>query len=230
MRVDVKDITRIKPGAGYVLVEVPYLVKDEKDNGLNLVATETVGDYVVRSGVVVAYSEETEVPGTNMMFQAPVQVKVGEKVWWIPNASQHIATSDDHGHKVIRAGERTFVLIPHKRLVMKLHGGEYVGLNDYVITEPVELTDKAFDMSAVENKGQFHRVVAAPACPVYYEPSSHSQDFSVPLVPGSTILLRVPRMSFIEHEHNKELPGRWCAFQSRYVLAHDTTQVSTAAR
>lgn len=229
MKVEVRDISRITPGAGYVLVEVPYLVKTEVDESLNLHATESVGDWVVRSGVVVSFSKETEIPNSNMMFQSSVQVSVGDKVWWIPNASQHIATSEDNGEKVVRCDNRVFLLIPHKRIVMKLRAGEFVGVNDYVITEPVERASEFFDLSMVTNNGQLHRVIAAPECPVIYEPTSHARDTSIEVVAGSTVLLRVPRVSYIEHEFNRELPGRWCAFQSRYILAHDTSQISSAA-
>jgi plastocyanin len=225
MHVELKNITGARPGLGYVIVEVPYLVKDEKEDSLHLVATETIGDYTVRSGVVVSYSEETEVPGMNMMFDAPVEVSVGDKVWWIANASQHIASSGDNWHKVIRSEGRTFLLIPHKRLVMKLEAGEFVGLNDHVITEPVELTHEFLDMGEVENKGQTHRIIATPRPGVVYHPTAYSVEYPIAVSKGMNVILRVPRTGYIEHEFDQTLPGRWCAFQSKYILGGEHAQI-----
>lgn len=204
---------------GYVIIEVPYLVKDSKD-GLDMQhnSSITIGDWTVRSGVVYSVHENTDNPDMNMLFDSPLQVAPGNKVWWHPNAVQQLANDPYQGYRIMTHGGRLFVSIPYKFLIMKLAGGEYVGLNDYVITEPLKRTSDVFDVDFLSVDGFRHRVVAAPLEGVTYKSLDGKEETPVRVKPGMEVVLRQPRKMFIEHEGDYSLPGRWCAFQSRYIL------------
>ena len=109
----------IKPAIGYVIVEVPYLTKDSKDNfDLQLLSDIAIGDYTVRSGIVYSCGT-TDVPHFNFSHESPLQVEKGDRVWWMPNAVQQIANSRDEQYRVLKHGNRLFLSIPYKMLVMR---------------------------------------------------------------------------------------------------------------
>lgn len=200
----------IKPAMGYVIVEVPYLVKESRDGmEMTLLADTSIGDFTVRSGVVFACGT-TENPGSNFTWTTPLHVKTGNKVWWVPNASQQLANTRDEQYRIMRYKDRYFLSLPYKMLVMKLEGGNYYGLNDYVVSEVVD--------SDIAAKGMVHRIVA-PALPGI-EYMAELDERPVPVEVGMTVLLRQPRQMYLEHLHDMELGGRWTVFQSRQILAH----------
>lgn len=208
--------SQIKPAIGYVIIEVPYLTRESK-NGmeLSLLADVSIGDFTVRSGTVLACGT-TDIPDFNFLWDSPLQIKEGDKVWWLPNASQQLATSDEEHHRVLRYKDRWFLSLPYKMLVMKLQGGEYVGLNDYVISELVK------DHSDMENEakesGLIHRIVA-PALPgIVYKEMKGERELPVEVSAGMVVSLRRPRRQYLESEQDMELPGRWCVFQSFNIL------------
>jgi len=208
--------SQIKPAVGYVIVEVPYLTKEQKDGmSITLLADTSIGDYTVRSGVIVS-SGSTDVPGSNFMWSTPRHVKTGDKVWWVPNATQQLANTKEEQYRVMKHGERYFLSLPYKMLVMKLDGGEYVGLNDYVVSEIVDSPGVAY--------GQFHRVVGRPLPGIVYDASLEEEPVSVNY--GDEVLLRQPRKMFLEHLNDAELPGPWTVFQSRQILAKMSIQPS----
>lgn len=198
----------LKPALGYVIVEVPYLTKDQRD-GMNILplADISIGDYTVRSGVIVSTSS-TEAPGANFMWYSPLQVKTGDKVWWVPNATQQIANTPDQQYRAMRQGDRLFLSLPYNMLVMKLESGEYVGLNDYVVSEIVD--------SDVVDYGFVHKVVGVPVPGIVYHESL--EESPVVVEKDSVVLLRQARKMFLEAENDMELPGRFCVFQSRMIV------------
>ena len=207
----------IKPAIGYVIVEVPYLTREHK-NGmeLDLLADISVGDYTIRSGVVNSCGS-TDIPDFNFQWDSPLQIKKGDKVWWIPNASQQLATTEDENYRVMRYKDRFFLSIPYKMLVMKLQAGEYVGLNDHVISEIVR-EDSEIDTSEVRESGLIHRVIAAPLPGIVYRETKAEREVPVEVVPGMIVSLRRARRQYLEYADDMELPGRWCAFQSFNIL------------
>jgi hypothetical protein len=206
------DISRIKPATGYVIIEVPYLTKESKDNmDLALLADVSIGDFTVRSGIILSCGS-TDIPGANFMWSSPLHVKKGDQVWWVPNASQQLANTEDEQYRVMRHQSRLFITIPYKMLVMKIENGEYVGLNDYVITE-------IMDEEGVEF-GSVHKVVGVPAEGIIYHDTL--DETPVKVEKGMTVLLRKPRKMYLEHENDMELPGRFSVFQSRMIVGQVT--------
>ena len=198
----------IKPAIGYVIVEVPYLTKDSKDNfDLQLLSDIAIGDYTVRSGIVYSCGT-TDVPHFNFSHESPLQVEKGDRVWWMPNAVQQIANSRDEQYRVLKHGNRLFLSIPYKMLVMRENASGYAGINDYVIS------------TLSDGDGLRHKVIHAPLLGVTYRDMGWgSQDTAVEVEAGMEVVLRKPRKMFLEHEFDMEFEDRLCVFQSRMILS-----------
>lgn len=212
------ELSRLKAAKGYVICEIPYLVKEEKD-GLELTAVSdiSIGQITVRSGVVLHCHPETDIEENKYLYDSPCHVQRGDKVWWHPNTSQAIATDKYSQFKLLSCAGRLFIIIPYKTLIMKLEKGKYVGLNDYVITEPIQRTSSVFDLSDLKPEGVKHRVVGLNLPGTTYRKQKSFHDKSVIPEHGDVVVLRNPSLLYIEEEGG-ELPNRYCAVQSRNIM------------
>lgn len=212
------EIGRLKAAKGHVICEIPYLVKDNKD-GLELPAVSdiSIGQITIRSGVVLHSHIETDIEENKYLYDSPCHVERGDKVWWHPNAVQAIATDKYSQFKLLSCAGRLFVIIPYKTLVMKLEKGRYVGLNDYVITEPIKAESSVFDLSEFRPAGIKHRVVGHNLAGVTYRKQKSFHDTAVYPEHGDIVVLRNPSLLYLE-EQDGELPGRYCAVQSRNIV------------
>ncbi len=212
----------IKAPHGHVVIEVPYLQKPNIEGmELSLNADESVGDYTVRSGVVVSTSTPIFQDG-NFMFEGPLQVNVGDKVWAHPNAFKQLAVDAEvNKAKVVTINERIFVVVPYQMLVMKLSAGEFYGLNDYVVTEMLnEKEDYGyFDLSFTGGSGILQKVVAPALRGTTYKTIGTFSDIPVEVEKGDVIIVRNNRRMALEHSMDIQLPSRWYAQQSRYIMA-----------
>lgn len=218
INIDETQLNQIAAAQGHVICEIPYLVK-EQENGLELTAVSdiSIGQITVRSGVVLHCHPDTDIPENKYLFDGPCHVQPGDKVWWHPNAVQSIATDPLSRYKLISCAGRFFVVIPYKTLVMKLEKGQYVGLNDYVITIPVKRQSLAFDLSDMKPEGIKHVVAGVNLPGVTYKKQKNFHDKAVFPNIGETVVLRNPSLLYLEEE-NGELPQRFCAVQSRNIV------------
>lgn len=205
----------IKPAIGYVMVEIPYLVKEKSGNfDLNLISSETTGDYAVRKGIVLS-CHTTDIPRMNFMYDSPLQIKNGDEVWWIPAVTKGIANTEDDQYKLITDGKRLILTVPYKHLVMRKRDGEYRGINDFVVTVP--LNDPRFDTSEYPS-GFVHRIVAPAEPGTTHRKMGKRTETPVEVETGMKVVLRAPQKMYLEHEDDMELPERWSVFQSFYIL------------
>lgn len=201
-----EDIDRIKPCVGYVIVEVPFLTKETKGAfSLQLLSDISIGDYTVRSGIVVS-TNGSDVPSFNFLYDGPVQVEKGDRVWWAPNATQQIANTELEQYRMLKIGEKLYLSIPYKFLVMRLRDGERAGLNDYVITE------------AISEDCMKHRVIAGNLPGTTYTKIGDVLQESEEVKEGWDIVVKRPCKMFLENKDDMELPGRWIALQSHYIF------------
>lgn len=154
----------------------------------------------------------TDVKHHNYLWDSPLQVYPGNRVWWLPNAVKQMTVDRHAALRVIKTPNQTILCIPYKSLVMKLENGAYVGLNDYVIAEPIV----DHEMSGLPT-GIRHKVIGVPLPGITYRKGSKFSEVPVKVNVGDEVILRNPCRMYLETSDRVELPGRWVVFQSSYI-------------
>ena len=222
MKLSKEEFDRIVPTTGIVICEIPGIYHKRLSASSEmfesvLVAQQSKADMSVRSGVVWRVSANSDVPWRNEMFDSEMEVEPGVKVWWSMNAGQQSIL--DSENRIYYVEDKVYISLPYKELVMKLQRGRYVGLNDYVIAQPVE-DHKGILANVRPYSGKLHNVVAVPTKTATYR-NMHRvlNEERVDVEPGETVVTYRETLNFMESEHNMELPGRWVCFQSRLITA-----------
>lgn len=220
-----EEFSRIEPLAGWVICEVTgmYTESGPMLAGMRdiIVSEQSKSDISVRSGVVWKASSHSDIEWRNEQFDSDVEVEPGAKVWWTMNAAAQVIL--DEKNSVYYVENKVYFRIPYKELVLRIKSGGYMGLNDYVITEPVADTTGVYAKVELYS-GLAHRVVAVPSWTATYRDLGRVlKEEAVRCEVGDIVITRSPTINFIENKTQNDLPGRWCCFQSRVIVGkkHD---------
>lgn len=154
---------------GFVFIEVKELMKEQTESGIHIkaLADETKSSFFVRKGTVVRYHTDTDYPPFNYFHDSPLQIEVGDEVWWSANVISNLIHTDATEPKVFKYEGRDYVLVPYKSLTMRKRGDEYVGLNDYVICRPIKREVKSsLDVSMTELAKPLRRILEVVYAPL----------------------------------------------------------------
>lgn len=147
--IDKESLDKLSPRAGWVVLEIPYLLHDEvvTAGGLHLNITSISGDAKARnsrkSGVVFAVPDATNGEfGGYRNLDPMVSVAVGDTVWFDYHHITEYLTSVKTGQEcdtvVMKYEDRYFVLIPYGDLFVGERDGVKFGLNGLIIGRKVK--------------------------------------------------------------------------------------------
>lgn len=143
-----EEALSLSVGVGRVLVRIPYVITPDivfHDAKISLQAISDEARIMLgaRHGVVVSVNSKADLGPLNYSWDGPVEVEVGDEVWFTPDAIAKICTvqRDENFYFVYQDGEEMvhLLIVPYKELVLRKGDRGILALNDYIVCKRVPM-------------------------------------------------------------------------------------------
>lgn len=143
-----EEALSLNVGIGRVLVRIPYVITPDVVFNNAKISLQAVSDEArvmlgARYGTVVSVSSKADLGPLNYSWDGPVEVEVGDEVWFTPDAIAKICTvqRDESFYFAYPDGDEMvhLLIVPYKELVLRKNDTGFLPLNDYIICKRVPM-------------------------------------------------------------------------------------------
>jgi hypothetical protein len=143
-----EEALSLNVGVGRVLVQIPYVITPDIVLNNAKISLQAVSDearimLAARSGIVVSVHPKADLGPLNYSWDGPVEVEVGDQVWFTPDAIAKICIvqRDESFYFAYQDGEQMIhlLIVPYKELVLRKNDSGFLALNDYIVCKRVPM-------------------------------------------------------------------------------------------